>query len=46
MNPHPVVNKAPNPTKEEPFCAVRDNIISGESILLHLQSLQSLPRTE
>lgn len=29
MNPHPVVNKAPNPTKEEPFCVVRDNIISG-----------------
>ena len=29
MLPHPVVNKAPNPTKEEPFCVVRDNLISG-----------------
>eukprot|EP01051_Picozoa_sp_SAG22_P015362 SAG22_NODE_1995_length_3187_cov_5.074482_2_plen_183_part_00 len=29
MNPHPAVNRAPNPTKDEPFCAIRENLISG-----------------
>jgi|EP01047_Picozoa_sp_COSAG01_P020674 hypothetical protein len=33
MNSHPVVNRAPNPTNEEPFCVVRDNIIS--EMLVH-----------
>lgn len=33
MNAHPVVNRAPNPTFEEPFCDVRENIISD--MLVH-----------
>jgi hypothetical protein len=33
MNPHPAVNRAPNPTKDEPFCAVRENLIS--EMLVH-----------